>query len=99
MSKFSNNVEDDSFDDILATIEEPTNTASLKSKIPSEPKKSRFSIENDDGVSDSLLVNFIMPDEASVSSTQKTEKAVNIPVSVGKTNCVLVNPKQRGTQE
>lgn len=95
MSKFSNSV-DDSFDDILANIEEPTNAASVKPKAPSEAKKPRFSIDNDDEVSDSLLANFTMPDEASASSSsqQQTEKAVNIPTS--KTNCVLVNPKQRG---
>ena len=102
MSKFSNSVEDDSFDDILAKIEEPTNTASFKSKAPSEAKKPRFSIDNDDGISDSLLANFKMPDEASSSSSsnqQQPEKAVSVPISSGKTNCVLVNPKQRGTKD
>lgn len=95
MSKFNNSV-DDSFDDILAKIEEPTNVASVKSKIPTEAKKPRFSVDNDDEISDSLLANFPMPDEASASSSsqQQIEKSVNIPAS--KTNCVLVNPKQRG---
>lgn len=98
MSKFGDIVGDDSFDDILAKIEEPTNTASFKSKVPSEAKKQRFSIDNDDEISDNLLANFEMPGEASTSSVQQTEKAVNIPISAGKTNCVLVNPKQRGTE-
>ncbi|XP_031628618.1 DNA excision repair protein ERCC-1 [Contarinia nasturtii] len=87
----SENIENDSFDDILAQIEEPV---TVKSKVPSEVKKSRFSTENDDDL-DSLLANITMPDEASASSTQPAEKPVT-KMGSGKTNCVLVNPKQRG---
>lgn len=96
MSKFSS--VDDSFDDILANIEEPASTASTKSQVPSEAKKSRFSIDNDDGLSDSLLANLQMPDEASTSSGQQTEKTVVVPISASKMNSILVNPKQRGTR-
>lgn len=93
MSYFGNSVEDDSFDDILATIEEP---ATVKAKLQIEAKKSRFSTGKDDHISDSILADISMPVEASTSANQKTEKAVKIPISSGKTNCVLVNPKQRG---
>lgn len=93
MNNFSEDIENDSFDDILARIEEPT---TVKPKEPSEPKKARFSTEKNDDV-DNLLANITMPDEASTSSsTQPAEKPVT-KIGSGKTNCVLVNPKQRGT--
>lgn len=82
------NFENDSFDDILATIEEPTRTISVR---PNETKKARFSLESED---DSILANFTLPETS--TSVQSTAKPVNAPISTGKTNCVLVNPKQRG---
>lgn len=98
MSQFSDNVGNDSFDDILANIVEPTTTAPQKLKAPSDPKKARFSMESDDGISDSLLASIDMPTEAaaSTSAAKDTGKAVAAPISAGATNCVLVNPKQRG---
>lgn len=96
MSRFSDSVENDSFDDILATMDVPSaKTQSTQAKGASPAKKSRLSFENDDGVSDSMLANVVMP-EAS-TSTNQAAKPINVPISAGKTNCVLVNPKQRGT--
>lgn len=80
MSKFG----EDSFDDILAKIEEPTTTT--------QPKQARFSIESDDV--DKILANISMPTAS--TSAKPAEKVTNAPISAGKTNCILVNPKQRG---
>lgn len=98
MSKFNDNVGNDSFDDILANIVEPITITSQKLKAPSDAKKARFSMESDDEISDSLLASIDMPTEAvaSTSAVQQTEKSVPVPISTGKTNCVSVNPKQRG---
>lgn len=94
MSRFSDSVENDSFDEILATMDVPiAKTSSSQVKNASPAKKLRLSFDNDD---DSLLANVVMP-EASTSTTQPTAKpTANVPISAGKTNCVLVNPKQRG---
>lgn len=101
MNRFSDSVENDSFDDILATMDVPTTTTATKpssstsaqAKDVGPAKKSRLSsFENED---DSILANMVMP-EATTSSDQ-TAKPTNVPISAGKTNCVLVNPKQRGT--
>lgn len=83
MSRFNESAADDSFDDILATIDVPTSSTTMK--------KPRFSFESDD----SILANVSLPE--ATTSTQSTTKPANAPpISAGKTNCVLVNPKQRG---
>lgn len=97
MSKFSESAGNDSFDDILANIDE-ANAISQLSNVPSETKKSRFSMDSDDEMSDSLLANITMPTTSSGANAtvQQTEKAVPVSINKSKTNCVLVNPKQRG---
>lgn len=96
MNRFSDSVENDSFDDILATMDVPTaKTSSTQAKVASPAKKPRLSFENDDDISDSILANVVMPE--ATTSTNQTAKPTNVPISAGKTNCVLVNPKQRGT--
>lgn len=96
MSRFSDSVENDSFDDILATMDVPTAKASsTQAKDVSPAKKPRLSFDNDDDIADSMLANVVMPE--ATTSTHPTEKPTNVPISAGKTNCVLVNPKQRGT--
>lgn len=96
MNKFSDSIENDSFDDILATIDVPTAaiaSSSSQAKGASPAKKQRLSsFDNDD---DDLLANVVMPE--ATTSTNQTTKPTNVPISAGKTNCVLVNPKQRGT--
>lgn len=88
MSRFNESAADDSFDDILATIDVPTNSTTSQSV---GTKKARFSFESDD----SILANVSLPE--ATTSTQSTTKPANAPpISAGKTNCVLVNPKQRG---
>lgn len=92
MNKF-----DDSFDDILATMEEPTKVAPTKSNVsPGNAKKSRLSFDSDSGLSDSVLAKIPMPAAASTSAAPQAERVINAPFSAGKTNSVLVNPKQRG---
>lgn len=93
MIMFSDTADNDSFDEILARIEEPTKVPA-KPNVPSDAKKTRFFDESDDGISDSILANIEMPEPS--TSSKPTEKPANIPVSAGKTNCVLVSPKQRG---
>lgn len=97
MSKFSDDAGNDSFDDILANIVEPTTITSQTLKAPSGAKKARFSMESDDGISDSLLASIDMPTGTTASTSAAQQKAVPAPISAGKTNCILVNPKQRGT--
>lgn len=94
MDKFNDSV-DGSFDDILATMDVPsTKASSTQAKIVSPVKKPRLSFETDDAA-DSMLANVVMPE--ATTSTQANGKPVNAPpISAGKTNCVLVNPKQRG---
>lgn len=95
MNRFSDSVENDSFDDILATMDVPSaKTSSTQAKDASPAKKPRLSFEDDDDISDGILANVVMP-EATTSSHQ-TVKPINVPISAGKTNCILVNPKQRG---
>lgn len=96
MSKFSDSAGNDSFDDILATFEEPTKVPA-KPNVPSDAKKPKLFDDGDDGMSDSILANIDMP--ASSISSKQTEKPANGPVSSGKTNCVLVSPKQRGNSQ
>lgn len=93
MSRFSDSVENDSFDDILATMDVPTTSkpSSTQAKAASPVKKPRLSFDNDD---DNILANVVMPE--ATTSTNQTGKPTNVPISAGKTNCVLVNPKQRG---
>lgn len=95
MNRFSDSAENDSFDDILATIDVPATaiaSSSTQAKDASPAKKQRLSsFDNDD---DSILANVVMPEAA--TSTNQTTKPTNVPISAGKTNCVLVNPKQRG---
>lgn len=97
MNRFSDNAENDSFDDILATMDVPStakasSSSSTQAKDASPAKKQRLSsFENDD---DDLLANVVMPE---TTTAHQTGKPANVPISAGKTNCVLVNPKQRGT--
>lgn len=103
MSKFSESAGYDSFDDILANIDE-ANAVSQITNVPSDVKKTRFSMESDDGMSDSLLANMTMPTTSTSTESNSivlptAEKAVPVPMSNGKTNCVLVNPKQRGISQ
>lgn len=93
--QFDTSIENDSFDDILATMDVPAKAAPSQSNTSSGSKKSRLSFDSDNGLSDSILANISMP-TTSTSSVPQVEKAVNAPISAGKTNCVLVNPKQRG---
>lgn len=94
MNKFNDSAENDSFDDILATMDVPTagKTSSTQAKHVSPAKKPRLSFDHDDTIADNLLANVVMP-EATASSHPA---AMPMPISAGKTNCVLVNPKQRG---
>lgn len=95
MSRFSDSADNDSFDDILATVDLPTvKTSSTQAKVASPAKKPRLSFDTDDEIADSLLANVVMPE--ATTSTQPAEKPTNVPISAGKTNCILVNPKQRG---
>lgn len=84
MSRFSQNSgENDSFDDILANIEEPKILPGT-STVASPPKKSRISAEF--GEDDDILANIDLP----------TIPAAPVQISVTKSNSILVNPKQRG---
>lgn len=96
MNRFNDSVENDSFDDILATMDVPTTVVPSTPSASSGVKKSRLSFDSDGGLSDSVLANLPMP-TASTSQAPQTEKAVIVPITSSKTNCVLVNPKQRGT--
>lgn len=100
----SDTIENDSFDDVLATIEIPSSESELLSE-PTEPKKARTSIGFDDtDQSDDVLANLTIPDlPATTTSNESKEKpstssssVAGNRVNVSKTNCVLVNPKQRG---
>lgn len=97
MSKFSESAGYDSFDDILANIDEASAVSQI-SNTPSDAKKSRYSMESDDELSDSLLANITMPTTSTApnATVQQTEKPVVVSINTGKTNCILVNPKQRG---
>lgn len=73
---------DDSFDDILAGIEEPN-------VVPTQAKKAKVSTDFD-GDDDDLLANLTIPTTSKVP-------AVAVPTtSASKSNCIQVNPKQRG---
>lgn len=83
MDNFNQSGAYDSFDEILANVELPTEATS--SNAPSQPKKSKRSIENEE---DDILANVELPSTSEATTT--------VQVNVSKTNCVLVNPKQRG---
>lgn len=87
MSNFNDGIENDSFDDLLANIDLPKSVT--QSNVPSESKKSRLSLDNDEE-SDSILANIELP------TTSTTTTSTTTTTDVSKTNCVLVNPKQRG---
>lgn len=84
---------DDSFDDILANIEEPK-IAPSSTQIPSQPKKSRISVDFDDG--DDILANISMPTTTDAPSNAATTSIPSVAITISKSNCILVNPKQRG---
>lgn len=82
MNNFNESIENDSFDDALANIDLPKTVT--PPTAPSDPKKSKLSIDNDDD-DDSVLANIDLPSTTTAVGTD-----------AAKTNCVLVNPKQRG---
>lgn len=103
VSEMSDSVPNDSFDDIIADIEMPGTQD--EPTAPSEPKKPRTSTGIDEaGLSDDELANLTLPDAVpgpSSNSNQQKQAASTVDaagnrVNVSKTNCVLVNPKQRG---
>lgn len=99
----SDSVPNDSFDDLIADIEIPGTQD--EPTAPSEPKRPRASTGIDEaGLSDDELANLTLPDAlpgpSTTSNQQKqaasTADAAGNRINVSKTNCVLVNPKQRG---
>lgn len=82
MNNFNENTDNDSYDDILANIDLPRDDTPPSVSIAS--KKPKLSIDNDDD-SDSVLANIELPSSTTAAGAD-----------VSKTNCVLVNPKQRG---
>lgn len=106
MSKFSDFTENDSFDDILATIEIPS-SGSESLSVPTEAKKPRNSTAFDEtGESDEVLANITIPEMVAAATTgndqnkdkpsTSTNSVAGNRINTSKTNCILVNPKQRG---
>lgn len=94
MHRFNAGDDNDSFDDILARIEEPK-IASSASQIPSQPKKTRISVDFDDD--DDILANISMPTTSDAANIAVTSSVVpSISTTAAKSNSILVNPKQRG---
>lgn len=101
MSKSNEDIDDDSLDDILATIEMPSSGADAVA--PSEEKKRRTSSPPDSRLtklpSSQETANAKAVDKPTTSGSQATvtaNSAAGIRTNVSKTNCILVNPKQRG---
>lgn len=98
MSNFNDDIENDSFDEILANIPEPT------ASVPSQPKKPKLSADskNDESFEDNILANLTIPtatpstSTASSSLPSSTTNAALPSVNVANTNKILVHPKQRG---
>lgn len=93
MHRFSAGDDNDSFDDILASIEEPK-IAPIATQIPSQPKKARISVDFDDG--DDILANISMPTTIDAPNNAATTSIPNVATTAAKSNSILVNPKQRG---
>lgn len=96
MHRFSTGDDNDSFDDILAEIEElAEKIAPNSTQIPSQPKKSRISVDFDDG--DDILANISMPTTIDAPSNAATTSVpIATATTAAKSNSILVNPKQRG---
>lgn len=104
----STNFENDSFDAILADFDvSAVQTSSAASSNGSKkPKKSNDFRSDVDGISDSILANITLPgvpEPQRIATTSRTTTSDKSPpgpatfsTNVSKTNCVLVNPKQRG---
>lgn len=113
MSVHSDN---DSFDDVLASIDVPMVDKSKNqncSLSPSQAKKLKVVNDSDGDLADSILANITIPIVvqntpktatstavvASTTSTSTSSSSISIgnrTTSTSKTNCILVNPKQRG---
>lgn len=89
MNRFTGSADDDSFDDILAGIDE-SNVVPASGGVPSQAKKTKIS--DDFGDDDSFLANVALPDAPT------TSVPANLPVVIpaANPNSILVNPKQRG---
>lgn len=102
MSYSNDDMENDSFDAILASIDDPALSAV---SAPSQPKRAKQSLDDvdDTAFEDNIIANISIPVATQSSSNAKnsaasSSSAVNgLPtVNVAKTNTILVHPKQRG---
>lgn len=104
----SSNFGNDSFDELLADFDVSA-TQTSATAIPSESKKPKISDESRsvaDDISDSILANLTLPgvpepqriasSGSSTNSSKPSTVAASVSTNVSRTNCVLVNPKQRG---
>lgn len=90
------NLANDSFDKLIASLEEPTDILQAASSVvtttaPSEPKKSKLSNQSEQNTAAAAAAN--------ASTTTTTDNKPSIQQVSNKPNrahCVLVNPKQRG---
>lgn len=99
------NFENDSFDAILADFDvSAVQTSSAAGSSGSKkPKRSNDFRTDVDDISDSILANITLPGVpepqrivAPSQSTTSDKSSATFNTNVTKTNCVLVNPKQRG---
>lgn len=99
------NFENDSFDAILADFDVSAvqTSSAASSSGTKKPKRSNDFRSDVDDISDSILANITLPAVpepqrivAPSQSTTSDKSSATFNTNVTKTNCVLVNPKQRG---